>query len=91
MLKFTPEDFMHEKFETLSPLAREAVYAQCEFSAIKANAKLEQWLKDAPVVYGLLDRGVWEGIQRRGVPRPHDTHRAQLVNIEKIDSGAAPK
>lgn len=89
---FKPEDFKHEKFDSLSPQAREAVMATLQFACERANARLKAEREKAPVVYAHQDfppifGTVWTLEIAQGAQKALGltiTHRARLMDIEEI-------
>ena len=79
-MKFTPEDFniLHEGHQPLTLWFRKQV-------ADQANAKLEEWLKEAIVVQGnsgqYPDGDIYFDIPIGGPPY---THKAKLIQIEEL-------
>jgi len=74
-LRFTPKDFETIVFEECSI---------CDHAAEIANARLEQWLEDAEIVYGGKDTVLGKDYWHRDGSAPN-THRARLVCIEEIE------
>lgn len=50
-----------------------------------ANAKLQEWLKDAKVVYGKYAKINGHGLSLSEKREPEDTHKALIINIEPIE------
>ena len=76
---FKPEDFLE-----LFPFDNQiGLRVDC---ADKANAKLEEWMNNAPIVCGTVpDHPRWRyEMEFHGVVRPEDTHVANIINIRKI-------
>lgn len=86
-LEFTAQDFRHEKFAMLSPLAQEALSTYAQYCAMVANRRIAEMLSNAPVVYSGPEKAFgtvreeWALAELEG----EDTHRALLVNVKPIE------
>lgn len=84
-MKFKPEDFCTSSYTDKCDHGGLKDYdCNAQFNAARANARLEQMLAEAPVVYGMPDPSVqdytaWDRIRLRD-----DTHTARLVDIKEI-------
>lgn len=75
--KFTPEMFRH-----IDDSHDPANYAAAE----TANAQLDKWLSEAPVVSGIRIDGTWAMSEDVcGQPNEGSTHTARLVMIEQLE------
>lgn len=83
-MKFTAEDFKDAKPVGMSEVG-------CIDAARIANAKLEEWLKNAPEMYGVVTPLGYHGskwVKYKSL-NPRITHRAKLVCIEPLPKEGA--
>ena len=77
-MKFKPEDFCFCGKEFHKKLC---LCHRPDEMARAANAKLQEWLKGAPVVKGCIRAGLWS--QNEPIVK-HEYHKAKLVQIEEL-------
>lgn len=76
-LEFKPEDFIN-----LWP-NRQLLTDVMNMVSHRANSRLAEMLKDAPVVYGHKKNFGW-GFDEQGIIPNVTTHKALLINIEEL-------
>lgn len=85
ILKFKPEDFHHAgvSYSLCGYYTKEEIFRYQQFLADDANARLEEMIRGAPIVYRIdkLD-GTW--FPAEGYRTDAATHRARLVEIEEL-------
>lgn len=90
-MKFTHEDFFTYREEFTQPNGDVLVYEggmttliQLKEAARLANAKLQEWLEKAPLVYGSVTETDPVGSLWGRQSAQSDRHKARLVYIEEI-------